>query len=824
MAATNLGRLLIADDEAELLAALAEGLSARGYEVAAVPSGPEALRLLAEREFDLLLTDLMMPGMDGVSLLREALVLDPNLVGIILTGQGTVSTAVEAMKSGAFDYVLKPFKLQNLLPVLARAMAVRRLRDENLQLRETVGIYELGQAITHGLDPGVVLAKFADCALEQCEADEVSVMVPTTEDHELIVVAVRGEGREGLVGERVALDRGIAGWVAGHRQALLLQGEIVDRPFAPIRPRPEIRSAIVYPLVASEKLVGILNVNTTRHRPFNLGIMKGLGILANIAAVALEGANLHAAALQSEDRYRRLADNAPDLIFRYRLLPTRAFEYVNPASTSIMGYTPEEYLADPDLPLKIVHPDDRARLGVTLQGAGPVDTEPAAMRWIRKDGTIVWTEDRTVGVLDGAGNLVAIEGIVRDVTSRVLDQRALRESEERLRQAQKMESIGLLAGGIAHDFNNMLTVMMGFAQLSIGKLPGDDPHQSYLREVINAGERAASLTGQLLAFSRQQVLQVEHLNINLIATEMGKLLRQVIGEDIEITTAFDPELGTVLADPSQMTQIILNLATNARDAMPHGGHLTLETANVDLDDLEARRYGLEEGGRHVALTVRDTGHGMDAETQARIFDPFFTTKEVGKGTGLGLATVYGIVKQSGGGIWFESAPGEGTAFKIFLPRMDGSKAASPHSAGPTLPVGTETVLVVEDQEAVRELAEVVLQSAGYTVLAAAGADEALALCRTHAGAIDLLLTDLVMPGMNGRELADRVTALWPQTRVLYMSGYTGDVATRHGIVTDGSPYLQKPFSPGALGRKVRDVLDSSPGTKELAQVVHESES
>ncbi|MBF8284957.1 MAG: hypothetical protein HW378_3872, partial [Anaerolineales bacterium] len=416
--APKLGRLLIVDDEVELMTALREMLTRQGYEAVGFTSGEQALEALREGEFDLLLTDLMMPGLDGIALLRAGLDIDPHLVGIIMTGQGTVQTAVEAMKTGAFDYVLKPFKLSAVLPILSRALDVRRLRLENVQLRETVAIYELSQAIAFTLDLNTILNKAADAALQQCEADEASIMLPTPEGKELYVAAVRGEQRAHLLGARVPFEQSIAGWVARQREPVNLQGEVRDARFAPIYPRPDIHSAISIPMLAGNQLVGVLNVNATRRRRrFTLGQVKALSILVSTAAAALENAWLHAQVQEAEERFRRLAENARDLIYRYRFIPTRGFEYVSPAATAITGYTPEEHYADPELGFKLVHPDDRplleaANRGETLSGA------PLTLRWVRKDGSLVWTEQQNVPIYDEAGRLVAVEGIARDITER----------------------------------------------------------------------------------------------------------------------------------------------------------------------------------------------------------------------------------------------------------------------------------------------------------------------------------------------------------------------------------------------------------------------
>ncbi len=408
--------------------------------------------------------------------------------------------------------------------------------------------------------------------------------------------------------------------------------------------------------------------------------------------------------------------------------------------------------------------------------------------------------NNVVGFIED-GHLVRVWGTQRDVTEQ-------RHLEEQFRQSQKMEAVGQLAGGIAHDFNNLLTAILGNTQLLLRELPPGDSKRGDVEEIRKASERAASLTRQLLAYSRRQMLQPEVLDLNVVVAEMDKMLRRLIGEHIALVAVLAPDLGRVRADPNQIEQVIVNLAVNARDAMPDGGKLTVETANVDLDEAFAQAHLGSVPGSYALLAVTDTGAGMDATVRAHLFEPFFTTKEVGKGTGLGLATVYGIVKQSGGYISVYSEPGRGSSFKIYLPRIATPADAppGPQKSGPA--PGSETVLVVEDEAAVLTLSRRALEAQGYVVLAASDPAAALRVVERHGGMIHLLLTDVVMPGLSGRELADRLTAQRPGIRVLYMSGYPGDAVVQHGTLPSGSAFLQKPFSPDGLARKVRDVLDA----------------
>jgi PAS domain S-box-containing protein len=395
----------------------------------------------------------------------------------------------------------------------------------------------------------------------------------------------------------------------------------------------------------------------------------------------------------------------------------------------------------------------------------------------------------------------SFSAFLRDITER-------KQLEQQLIQSQKMEAVGRLAGGVAHDMNNVLTAIFGYADLVAEDLPEDAPWRSEIDEIRKAAQRASALTRQLLAFSRQQVLQPIVLSVNDLAEDVEMMLRRLIREDIELRLVLARDAGNVRADAGQLQQVLLNLVVNARDAMPTGGKLLIETTNADLTEEYTALHQPVVPGPYVMVSVSDTGVGMDVETKARIFEPFFTTKEIGRGTGLGLSTVYGIVKQSGGYIWAYSEPGRGTTFKVYLPRVDApATAPAPQREGGTL-AGSETILLAEDDAMLRPLAKGLFEKLGYTVLEAGNAEEALAMARQHRGGIDLLVSDVVMPGASGRELARQLTESRPETRVLYVSGYTDDAIVRHGMLEPGLNFLQKPFTPAGLARKVRDVLDA----------------
>ena len=506
---------------------------------------------------------------------------------------------------------------------------------------------------------------------------------------------------------------------------------------------------------------------------------------------------------ESEQRFRTVAE------YNYHweswVGPDGKYIYVSPSCERITGYSAEEFMKDPELFTRIVHPDDRETVSMHMKSH--VDTEGTEgnhidFRIITRGDAISWISHYCQPVYDEEGNRLGVRASNIDFTDRM-------RLSEQLTQSQKMEGIGRLAGGIAHDFNNLLTTIMGYTEIILMQVDQESPLRSGMEEIKKASNRAAHLTRQLLAFSRKQIIQPVVLNINHEVAEMDRMLRRMIGEDIDLVTILEPELWKVKFDPGQLDQVLMNLAVNAKDAMPEGGKLTIETANMDLDETYTRRHGVEmKTGHFVMIAVSDTGMGMDEETQSHIFEPFYTTKEKGKGTGLGLSTVYGIVKQHGGFIWVYSEPGRGTTFKIYLPKVEAEEAfAGEKQIQPENLEGSETILLAEDDDSARKLIRSILREYGYRILEAQDGEEAVRLFEQHEGPIHLLLTDVVMPGMNGRELAERLQPLQPKMKVLYMSGYTDNAIVHAGVMEPGMAFIPKPFTPKDLASKVREVLD-----------------
>lgn len=513
----------------------------------------------------------------------------------------------------------------------------------------------------------------------------------------------------------------------------------------------------------------------------------------------IELSHSESAVRQWERRFAELFENTKDILFTLDL--EGQVTSVNKAAEEVMGWPRSEALKKNIKSL--VAPEHFASCNEMMQRI--LNDEPPQhfeIALLRKDGRKVLLET-SAQVLRSNGRKVGVQGIARDVTER-------RQLENMVQQSQKLEAVGRLSGGLAHDFNNLLCVISGHTELLTERLQPNDPAMRSVTQIRKAADSAAALTRQLLAFSRRQVFHPQVVDLNAVVLETEKLLERLIDEHIEFYTALDPALGRVRVDPVQVEQVVINLALNARDAMPRGGKLTIETSNIDLEEDHKSKHSLIPAGKYVLLAMTDTGCGMNEETRSRIFEPFYTTKEIGKGTGLGLATVYGIVKQSGGFIWVYSEKDRGTTFKVYLPRVASQLTATRTTRGKADLRGTETILVVEDAEPLRALTRDFLAASGYTVLEAANGEEAIRLAQAFQGVIDLLLTDVVMPRMGGQPLVEQMKQVRPEMRVLYMSGYPNDGIVQAGVLSNGVALLEKPFTREILGKRVRQVLDEVP--------------
>ena len=548
------------------------------------------------------------------------------------------------------------------------------------------------------------------------------------------------------------------------------------------------------------------------HLPIVVRGLVGLVLLFDIHVVyqQLQIHRIRRLLIEREELFRLISENAADMIAVVDENGHRL--YNSPSYEKVLGYNFEDLQATPSI--EQIHPEDQSLVqeaAVEARQTGVGRRIEYRMR--HKDGTWRTLESTANAIVNAKGEVRRFVIVNRDITAR-------KRLEEQFRQAQKMEAVGRLSGGIAHDFNNILGVIIGYGEILAERLESGHSLRLCADEILHAGRRAATLTRQLLAFSRQQVLAPRVLELNSVIADIEKMLRRVIGEDVELETKLSPDLGRVKADQGQVEQVILNLAVNARDAMPEGGKLTITTANTELDAVAVRRYSYPvKPGRYVLLSVSDTGMGMSSETQAHIFEPFFTTKEKGKGTGLGLATVYGVVKQSDGYIEVHSEPGAGATFKIYLPLVD--QPADPEQQRTAKPLrgGGETILLVEDEDMLRTLTRNVLEFLGYTVLEAADGQQAREISRRESRKIDLLLTDVVMPGMNGPALAFELMSSRAGLSVLYTSGYTGQ-AVGHGVLPEGSHFIAKPFTREDLACKVREALNGSVGSWAAARTSH----
>ena len=760
--AAGLPRLLIVEDERTIVATLRKQLQDAGYEVVGqTATGEDGVAQAGRLRPDLVLMDIHLAGdMDGVAaagLIRSRF----RLPVVFLTTDSSRAVLDRAKSTGPHGYLLKPPGRRELEVVVETALAKHRMERQQEERERWFA------AVLKSIGDGVV--------------------------------AIDGAGRITFMNPVAEALTGWAGGEAGGQPVEDVLTLVHERTGAAVESplHQAMREGTSIPLANHTVLIS----RDRSGRPIDdcaapiLGDdgqpLGGVMVFRDVTgqkASARTAAELAAIVTASSDAIVGVTSDG-------------AVASWNPGAEAVFGYAAAEMIGRPLAALSPGSPGEAdALLGRALAGE-PVRAVEALWQHSAGDGRYVSVS--VSPVRDEDGRVAGAAVIARDVT-------AVKRLEGQFRQAQKMEAVGRLAGGIAHDFNNLLTVIGGFSQVLLGMLPENGKAREHVGQIASAGERAAGLTRQLLAFSRKQVLQVKVVDLAALVADIQPLLARLLGEDIELTTRQTDARTRVRVDPGQIEQVVMNLAANARDAMPTGGRLTVETGSVELQGGYFDDMTEVQAGRHVALAVTDTGCGMDKATLDRVFEPFFTTKEVGRGAGLGLASVYGIVRQSGGSVRVYSEPARGTTVRVYLPAVDDPLPARPPAAPGETPPGTETVLLAEDEDAVRAVARVALGRAGYTVLEAADGEQAVEVAVAHAGRIDLLVTDVVMPRVGGRQVAEAVRLLHPAVRVLYLSGYTEDAVVRNGISESEAAFLQKPFTLDGLARKVRAVLDGSP--------------
>ena len=759
-------RILHLEDEPHDAELVESALSTEGllYQVTRVVTERDFTSSLQESDFDLILADYSLPSFDGKAALAIAREAAPDVPFIFLSGTLGEEVAIESLKTGATDYIVKD-RLSRLGPSVKRALREsareRERREAESALKESQKRLELSlQASGTG-----VWAWEAEVDRFSADARMLAILEVSADhfQHDLtsFLSRLHEEDRDRVDSQlHAALER----HGEFHAEYRVVRKDGTERH------------------VASR---GQFLPNETD------GGSRAIGVCWDITDQKREEQRLRVLSTVLESAANAIMITGTD----------GRINWVNSAFAELTGYTLDDVLGQNPRLLKSGKHDENfyREMWKTISGGA---TWHGQLVNRRKDGTL-YTEEMWISPVRGPyGETASFVCMKRDITLEV-------DLTRQLHQAQRLEAVGRLAGGVAHDFNNILTVISGNAELALADLPSQDPTAEALREIREASRRAAALTRQLLAFSRKQILQPRVLDLNALVAGTEKMLRRLIGEDVKLSTRLQPNLGAIKADPGQLEQILMNLAVNARDAMPQGGELIFETENIEITETQAGQGGVRmHSGRYVRLTVTDTGHGMDEETRSRVFEPFFTTKAKGKGTGLGLSTVYGIVKQSAGYIWVESELEEGTSFEVYFPHVDGAPERHHVDAAMVATSGGETILLVEDEETVLKLARSILERAGYTVIAANDGAEALRLIKEHPEPIHLLVTDVVMPGMSGRALADSIQSLREGLPVLYTSGYTDDAIVHHGVLDSGTQLLEKPYSQSALLSAVRKILDS----------------
>jgi len=737
--------------------------SHRPVELTHAPRLRDALEFLRTQGFNAILLDLNLPDSEGMNTFLRARAEAMHAPIVVLTGVADEEVAARAVREGAQDYLVKAEVDGPLLYRSIRYAVERQAYDEALRRGEA-----LYRNLIEGSIQGVIIhvdgvIKLANPAL----ASMLGVERPDELIGQPVWQYIAPQDREMAQAYQKARREG--------------------------RPAP---SNFELHLLKRDHTVIALDCMAS-----SIAWQGGQATLATVVDMT-ERQRAEQGLRASEERFRQIAENIKEAFIVVELDGFRPL-YLSRMWEEIWGRPLEEAYRDPLAWVRAVHPDDATVVVEARRAIEKGEAISRTFRLVRPDGTIRWVRARAFPVYNANHELYREVGLVEDITD-------LRRTEEQLLQAQKMEAIGRLAGGVAHDFNNLLTAILGYSELVLQDLGPDHPSATDVKEIRAAGQSAENLTRQLLAFSRRQILSPQTLDLNKVLTRVDALLQRIIGEDVELTMKLTAPLGRVSADPGQIEQVVLNLAVNARDAMPSGGKLTIETANAVLDEDYVSKHAGAAAGPCVMLAVTDTGTGMDDTTQQRLFEPFFTTKEPGRGTGLGLATVYGIVAQSRGSIWVYSELGQGSTFKVYLPVT--TEEAAPAAAAEITPAslsGTETVLVVEDQNEARSVICQTLRRRGYTVIEAINGPDAIVKGRQLDVPIDVMLTDVVMPGMGGRRVAEVIRATRPNLKVVHMSGYTDSAIVDHGILEPGVTFVQKPFVADALLRKIREVLDAN---------------